>query len=94
MPPSKWVESETVYSELIGNVSGWVPGPVPLTVRVVSRFGRFSKDGFVGRDGSFEIDGVPDGDSLVLVLEDFRIRGEARISKTPQVNRVTVPVQR
>lgn len=94
LPPTKWGESVDRYSELAGKVSGRLSESVKLTVRIVSLFGAFSKDDYVRSDGSFEISAVPDGEYLLLILDDFKIRGEVRVSKTPQLREVTVVLSR
>lgn len=90
LPPTKWAESSDRYSELAGRISGKLPEPMKLTVRILSLFGTYTRYESVKSDGTFEISAVPDGEYLLLILDEFKIRREVRVSKTPQLSEVTI----
>jgi hypothetical protein len=90
LQPSHWGESVVRYTELSGAVTG--AGRRDVMVRLVSLFGDLRRQERAGPDGRFLFAEVPDGEYLLLVLEGSRILREVRVTKSPRLAPVTVPV--
>jgi len=92
LPPSHWGESEVRYTELSGTVTGAGAGRRELMVRLVAIFGDLRRQERAEPDGRFGFAEVPDGEYLLLVLDGSQILREVRVTKTPQLGTVTVPL--
>jgi hypothetical protein len=75
-------ESPVLHTSLIGRVKNVPSGSGRLWVRVLSVFGSFAREAEISQDDTFEIDSVPYGDYLVMVLRDFTVLKVQRFSKT------------
>lgn len=75
-------ESPVLHTSLIGRVKNVPSGSGRLWVRVLSVFSSFAREAEINQDDTFEIDSVPYGDYLVMVLRDFTVLKVHRFSKT------------
>lgn len=83
-------ESTVLHTPLVGTVNTVPSDSGRLWVRVLSVFSSFAREAEISPDGKFEIDSVPYGDYLVMVLRDFAVLKVQRFSKTLREEEVIV----
>lgn len=80
----------TVNTPLKGRVIARQNIERSTAIRAISIWGSFAKEGWISRDGSFELDEVPLGRYILLVLRGEKVLASTEFAKTMKQEEATI----